>query len=265
MQRRGPLDTGGGLDYNGDKGGFYGSGGQRDWRQYKQSSTKRHGKRGSSVRSFASIVRRLFTRTSLPALTFLLVMTCTSLYVCYQIFYVVEDSNSITTHSIEDKDVDSQSRAKGTMKGFDPSEMFCSMKNLPVVCAHGGDSTFTTPNTKKAFAAALRAQGVDCVEVDLAVTLDKQLYVLHRRELSSILSDNDDDDYGGGGGSIGKQNKKPRGSKLSQSLRDRPANVEEFHSKELGLMRVLLNSLYACFQWLLTRCLVQCSYRLLTY
>lgn len=48
-----------------------------------------------------------------------------------------------------------------------PSREFCSKPRLPLVCAHGGDTTNAPPNTMDAFKAALAA-GVDCVEIDCA-------------------------------------------------------------------------------------------------
>jgi len=84
-----------------------------------------------------------------------------------------------------------------------------------LVCAHGGDSANATPNTEFAFYAALKG-GIKCAEVDVAASKDGELFVLHRRELEVLLS---------------QEGLEPA------VLRDRPAKVEEFTSKEIAAMR----------------------------
>ncbi|KZV57117.1 hypothetical protein F511_05991 [Dorcoceras hygrometricum] len=66
----------------------------------------------------------------------------------------------------------------------------CSwMKNPPLVCAHGGDSTRAFPNTIDAYRIALSSQ-VDCVEVDVSRSADGVLFALHDRELQQISGNN---------------------------------------------------------------------------
>ncbi|KAK2658809.1 hypothetical protein Ddye_005342 [Dipteronia dyeriana] len=59
------------------------------------------------------------------------------------------------------------------------------LKESPLVCAHGGDSTDALPNTMAAYRFALRAQ-VDCVEIDVSRSLDGVLLALHDRDLQWI-------------------------------------------------------------------------------
>ncbi|KAK4860165.1 hypothetical protein QYF36_018496 [Acer negundo] len=59
------------------------------------------------------------------------------------------------------------------------------LKESPLVCAHGGDSTNALPNTMAAYRFALRAQ-VDCVEIDVSRSLDGVLLALHDRDLQRI-------------------------------------------------------------------------------
>ncbi|GFR46681.1 hypothetical protein Agub_g8298, partial [Astrephomene gubernaculifera] len=66
-----------------------------------------------------------------------------------------------------------------------PSRSFCSRSRPPMVCAHGGDTRHAPPNTAAAFRAALAA-GVDCVEVDAALSSDGVLVVTHVRELAQL-------------------------------------------------------------------------------
>ncbi|XP_073059766.1 glycerophosphodiester phosphodiesterase GDPD4 [Primulina eburnea] len=66
----------------------------------------------------------------------------------------------------------------------------CSwMKNPPLVCAHGGDSTRAFPNTIDAYRIALSSQ-VDCIEVDVSRSSDGVLFALHDRELQQISGNN---------------------------------------------------------------------------
>ena len=110
-------------------------------------------------------------------------------------------------------------------RAFEPSPAFCAMDNLPLVCAHGGDSTTSTPNTKLAFFSAMQ-ENIGCVEVDVSVSKDGTMFVLHSRELASILMQ----DKAKGVGS----NKSDR---YWEDLRHRPPRVEAFTSKELLSMR----------------------------
>jgi glycerophosphoryl diester phosphodiesterase len=66
-----------------------------------------------------------------------------------------------------------------------PSPAFCALPRPPLVCAHGGDAAAAPPNTLRAFQAALDG-GADCVEVDVSMTKDGQLVVLHDRELAQL-------------------------------------------------------------------------------
>ncbi|KAJ3671589.1 hypothetical protein LUZ60_007668 [Juncus effusus] len=59
------------------------------------------------------------------------------------------------------------------------------IENPPLVCAHGGDSTKTTPNTMEAFRIALQSR-VDCIEADVSRTSDGFLVALHDRDLQRI-------------------------------------------------------------------------------
>ncbi|KAL7118381.1 hypothetical protein ACP275_03G133000 [Erythranthe tilingii] len=62
----------------------------------------------------------------------------------------------------------------------------CSwMKNPPLVCAHGGDSTKAFPNTMDAYNIALSYQ-VDCIEIDVSRSSDGVLFALHDRDLQRI-------------------------------------------------------------------------------
>ena len=102
--------------------------------------------------------------------------------------------------------------------------MFCLLQeSVPLVCAHGGDSTYTTPNTKKAFAAALRER-VACVEMDVAAAKDGDLFVLHKRELLGILMQLE-------------ENNNNNGSHKEEWWSGRPAKVEEFSAREIARMR----------------------------
>ncbi|KAL5714679.1 hypothetical protein ACHQM5_016608 [Ranunculus cassubicifolius] len=59
------------------------------------------------------------------------------------------------------------------------------LKNPPLVCAHGGDSTNAFPNTMSAYRAALVSQ-VDCIEIDVSRSLDGVLFALHDRDLQRL-------------------------------------------------------------------------------
>mmetsp|Transcript_38276 Transcript_38276/g.108203 ORF Transcript_38276/g.108203 Transcript_38276/m.108203 type:complete len:154 (-) Transcript_38276:47-508(-) len=61
-----------------------------------------------------------------------------------------------------------------------PSEAFCRRRSAPHVCAHGGDPESGYSNTLRAFQAATSA-GYQCVEVDLVLSADGKLVVLHVR------------------------------------------------------------------------------------
>lgn len=63
------------------------------------------------------------------------------------------------------------------------------MKNPPLVCAHGGDSSRAFPNTIDAYRIALSSQ-VDCIEVDVSRSSDGVLFALHDRELQQISGNN---------------------------------------------------------------------------
>ncbi|WZN67394.1 glycerophosphodiester phosphodiesterase [Chloropicon roscoffensis] len=98
-----------------------------------------------------------------------------------------------------------------------PTEAFCRRPRPPVVCAHGGDSTNHPPNTMEAFRAAL-AGGAGCAEVDVAASKDGVLFVLHARELSSLLSRHES------GGN-------------AWDLAGRPAEVGLFHAAEIDSLQ----------------------------
>ncbi|KAK4413459.1 Glycerophosphodiester phosphodiesterase GDPD4 [Sesamum alatum] len=59
------------------------------------------------------------------------------------------------------------------------------METPPLVCAHGGDSTKSFPNTMDAYNNAL-SSGVDCIEIDVSRSSDGVLFALHDRELQRI-------------------------------------------------------------------------------
>ncbi|XP_030936881.1 glycerophosphodiester phosphodiesterase GDPD4 isoform X2 [Quercus lobata] len=59
------------------------------------------------------------------------------------------------------------------------------MKDPPLVCAHGGDSTNAFPNTMDAYRIALHSK-VDCVEIDVSRSFDGVLFALHDRDLQRI-------------------------------------------------------------------------------
>lgn len=59
------------------------------------------------------------------------------------------------------------------------------IRNPPLVCAHGGDSSKAFPNTMDAYRSALISQ-VDCIEIDVSRSLDGALFALHDRELQQI-------------------------------------------------------------------------------
>ncbi|CAH9122482.1 unnamed protein product [Cuscuta epithymum] len=65
-------------------------------------------------------------------------------------------------------------------------EQKCSwLRNPPLVCAHGGDSSMAFPNTITAYKTALHSQ-VDCIEVDVSRSSDGVLFALHDRDLQHI-------------------------------------------------------------------------------
>jgi len=70
----------------------------------------------------------------------------------------------------------------------EPSPQYCARLKDPLVCAHGGDTTVAPPNTIPAFQAAIAA-GAGCLEVDVSMTKDKQLVVLHERDLAKLLKE----------------------------------------------------------------------------
>ncbi|KNA17028.1 hypothetical protein SOVF_083780 isoform B [Spinacia oleracea] len=55
------------------------------------------------------------------------------------------------------------------------------MRNPPLVCAHGGDSTNAFPNTMAAYHSALHSQA-DCIEIDVSSSADGVLFALHDRQ-----------------------------------------------------------------------------------
>nr|POE45227.1 glycerophosphodiester phosphodiesterase gdpd4 [Quercus suber] len=55
------------------------------------------------------------------------------------------------------------------------------MKDPPLVCAHGGDSTNAFPNTMDAYRIALHSK-VDCIEIDVSRSFDGVLFALHDRQ-----------------------------------------------------------------------------------
>ncbi|KAJ7949938.1 Glycerophosphodiester phosphodiesterase GDPD4 [Quillaja saponaria] len=59
------------------------------------------------------------------------------------------------------------------------------LKDPPLVCAHGGDSTKAFPNTMAAYHSALQSQ-VDCIEIDVSRSSDGVLFALHDRDLQRI-------------------------------------------------------------------------------
>lgn len=69
-------------------------------------------------------------------------------------------------------------------------EQKCSwLRNPPLICAHGGDSSKAFPNTKTAYQIALSSQ-VDCIEVDVSRSSDGFLFALHDRDLQRISGNN---------------------------------------------------------------------------
>ncbi|KAK3014792.1 hypothetical protein RJ639_009123 [Escallonia herrerae] len=62
----------------------------------------------------------------------------------------------------------------------------CSwLRNPPLVCAHGGESSKAFPNTMAAYHIALDSQ-VDCIEIDVSRSSDGVLFALHDRDLQQI-------------------------------------------------------------------------------
>ncbi|XP_059636413.1 glycerophosphodiester phosphodiesterase GDPD4 [Cornus florida] len=62
----------------------------------------------------------------------------------------------------------------------------CSwLNNPPLVCAHGGDSSKSFPNTMAAYRIALHSR-VDCIEIDVSRSSDGVLFALHDRDLQRI-------------------------------------------------------------------------------
>ncbi|MCO5611312.1 hypothetical protein L7F22_065564 [Adiantum nelumboides] len=62
----------------------------------------------------------------------------------------------------------------------------CSwLRNRPLVCAHGGDTSSAPPNTLEAYDQALLAE-VDCVEIDASRSQDGVLVALHDRDLQNM-------------------------------------------------------------------------------
>lgn len=59
------------------------------------------------------------------------------------------------------------------------------MRNPPLVCAHGGDSTYAFPNTMAAYRSALHSRA-DCIEIDVSRSADGILFALHDRELQRL-------------------------------------------------------------------------------
>ncbi|XP_028800346.1 glycerophosphodiester phosphodiesterase GDPD4-like isoform X2 [Neltuma alba] len=59
------------------------------------------------------------------------------------------------------------------------------LKDPPLVCAHGGDSSKAFPNTIAAYVSALRSQ-VDCIEIDVSRSSDGVLFALHDRDLQRM-------------------------------------------------------------------------------
>ncbi|PKI58447.1 hypothetical protein CRG98_021132 [Punica granatum] len=62
------------------------------------------------------------------------------------------------------------------------------LRDPPLVCAHGGDTTEAFANTMAAFHAALHSQ-VDCIEIDVSRSSDGILLALHDRDLQRITGD----------------------------------------------------------------------------
>ncbi|XP_060175564.1 glycerophosphodiester phosphodiesterase GDPD4 isoform X2 [Lycium barbarum] len=66
----------------------------------------------------------------------------------------------------------------------------CSwLRSIPLVCAHGGDSSKAFPNTMAAYQTALNSQA-DCIEVDVSRSSDGVLFALHDRDLQRITGTN---------------------------------------------------------------------------
>ncbi|KAJ8531612.1 hypothetical protein K7X08_033970 [Anisodus acutangulus] len=66
----------------------------------------------------------------------------------------------------------------------------CSwLRSLPLVCAHGGDSSKAFPNTMAAYQIALNSQA-DCIEIDVSRSSDGVLFALHDRDLQRITGNN---------------------------------------------------------------------------
>ncbi|XP_065627417.1 glycerophosphodiester phosphodiesterase GDPD4-like [Quercus suber] len=60
------------------------------------------------------------------------------------------------------------------------------MKDPPLVCAHGGDSTNAFPNTMDAYCIALHSK-VDCTEINVSRSSNGVLFALHDRYFSDHL------------------------------------------------------------------------------
>ncbi|KAL3324501.1 hypothetical protein AABB24_038573 [Solanum stoloniferum] len=66
----------------------------------------------------------------------------------------------------------------------------CSwLRSIPLVCAHGGDSSKAFPNTMAAYRIALDSQA-DCIEIDVSRSSDGVLFALHDRDLQRITGNN---------------------------------------------------------------------------
>ncbi|XP_061337388.1 glycerophosphodiester phosphodiesterase GDPD4 isoform X2 [Gastrolobium bilobum] len=59
------------------------------------------------------------------------------------------------------------------------------IRDPPLVCAHGGDSSKASSNTMAAYVSALHSQ-VDCIEIDVSRSSDGVLFALHDRDLQRL-------------------------------------------------------------------------------
>ncbi|CAN4121616.1 unnamed protein product [Withania somnifera] len=69
------------------------------------------------------------------------------------------------------------------------SQKCSKLRSLPLVCAHGGDSSKAFPNTMAAYQTALNSQA-DCIEIDVSRSSDGVLFALHDRDLQRITGNN---------------------------------------------------------------------------
>jgi len=77
-----------------------------------------------------------------------------------------------------------ESQSARSMLAEPPTPYFCGRP--PLICAHGGDPQAAPPNSMRSFKVASQAL-YGCIEVDVALTADEALVVLHQRDLRHLL------------------------------------------------------------------------------